>query len=221
LRGLLLQTDCVAAVLMMVMTKLTPRLLVAAYAQGFFPMDVDGQIEWFSPDPRAILPLEGFHASKTLLQTYRTGRFQIRLNTAFVEVVRRCGDREEGSWISKEIVRAYSELHRLGLAHSVEAWQNDTLAGGLYGVAIGGAFFGESMFHHERDASKVALVALVKRMRDRGFALLDVQWTTTHLVQFGAVEIPRDAYLERLAAALRLPCRIVDRGQRSTSGTFP
>lgn len=194
------------------MTELTPELLVAAYARGIFPMDVDGEIEWFSPDPRAIIPLDAFHASKTLWQTYRSGLFEIRVDTSFLEVMRLCGDRPEGTWISEEMMEAYAGLHRLGLAHSVESWQEERLAGGLYGVTIGGAFFGESMFHRARDASKVALVALVTRMRDRGFALLDVQCMTEHLRRFGAVEIPRAEYLEQLAVAIRLPRRLVNGG---------
>ena len=192
------------------MTELTPELLVAAYSQGWFPMDVEGEIGWFSPDPRATIPLEGFHASNTLRQTYRSGSFDIRIDTAFVEVARSCGERPEGTWISEEIIEAYTRLHQLGIAHSVESWQKGKLAGGLYGVAIGGTFFGESMFHRVRDASKVALVALVERLRDRGFILLDVQWMTEHLQQFGATEIPRDEYLRCLASAIKLPCRFAD-----------
>ncbi|NLE61280.1 MAG: leucyl/phenylalanyl-tRNA--protein transferase [Planctomycetes bacterium] len=201
---------------------LTPQVLVAAYANGIFPMDVEGEIQWFSPDPRAIIPLDAFSASKTCLQTYRSGRFEIRINTAFEEVMRGCSDRREGTWISEEIVRAYCRLHELGLAHSVESWRTPDgptgvgmrpageLAGGLYGVAIGGAFCGESMFSRQRDASKVALVALVERMRSRGFTLLDVQFTTPHLQRFGAVEISRDEYLERLKDALAVKTSFVD-----------
>jgi len=183
---------------------LTPDVLVAAYASGIFPMDVDGEICWFSPDPRAIIPLEGFHASKTLMQTYRQGRFEIRIDTAFKPVIRGCADRGDGTWISEEIVGAYVQLHREGLAHSVEAWRGGELAGGLYGVALGGAFFGESMFSRQRDASKVALVALVERLRAGGFVLLDIQFMTGHLARFGAVEIPRADYLRRLEAALEV-----------------
>ncbi|MBI4580769.1 MAG: leucyl/phenylalanyl-tRNA--protein transferase [Planctomycetes bacterium] len=182
---------------------LTPELLVAAYANGVFPMDVDGEIQWFSPDPRAIIPLDGFHASKTLMQTCRQGKYEVRVDAAFEEVIRACADREDGTWISEEIVDAYTRLHRLGLAHSVETWRGDELAGGLYGVALGGAFFGESMFSRQRDASKVALVALVDRLRDGGFKLLDIQFLTDHLARFGAMEIPRPDYLARLEAALR------------------
>lgn len=189
---------------------LTPEVLVSAYAHGIFPMAVDGRIEWFSPDPRAILPLDTFRISKNLGRRCRHGRFQIRLNTCFEQVMRACGDREEGTWISDEMVEAYVRLHELGLAHSVETWQEGELAGGLYGVALGGAFFGESMFHRRTDASKVALVALVERMRERGFLLLDVQFSTPHLQQFGIVEIPRREYLDRLAVALEADARFVD-----------
>ncbi|MFH1420238.1 MAG: leucyl/phenylalanyl-tRNA--protein transferase [Planctomycetota bacterium] len=194
--------------------KLTAELLVSAYVQGVFPMDVEGEIQWFSPDPRAVIPLEQFSISKTLAQLCRQRLFEIRINTAFPEVMDRCANREEGTWISRKIIDAYCNLHRLGLAHSVEAWREGRLAGGLYGIALGGAFFGESMFFRIRDASKVALVALVDRMRARGFALLDVQFRTRHLQRFGAVEIPREEYLRRLAAALKLTCRFDDRQQR-------
>jgi leucyl/phenylalanyl-tRNA--protein transferase len=189
---------------------LTPEVLVAAYASGIFPMDVDGELCWFSPDPRTIIPLDSFHASKTLMQTYRQGRFEMRIDTAFEAVMRGCGHRDEGTWISEEIVEAYCQLHELGAAHSVETWRNGELAGGLYGVALGGAFFGESMFSRQRDASKVALVALVQRMRERGFTLLDVQFTTEHLARFGAIEIPREEYLARLATSLQAHVHFVD-----------
>lgn len=195
------------------MEPLRPDILISAYAQGIFPMDVEGEIQWFSPDPRAILPLEGFRASKTLMQTVRRGRFEIRLDTRFREVMEACGDRPEGTWITPELVEAYHWLHRLGLAHSVESWREGRLVGGLYGVALGGAFFGESMFHRERDASKVALVALVRRLKTRGYVLLDVQFLTPHLKRFGAVEIPRAAYLRRLAAALEIKCTFEDPGE--------
>lgn len=189
---------------------LTPDVLVAAYSNGIFPMDVDGTIQWFSPDPRAIIDLDEFHVSKTLAQRCRQGRFEIRIDTRFEEVMRGCADRPEGTWISEEIVGAYVRLHRLGLAHSVESWQAGELAGGLYGVALGGAFFGESMFSRRADASKVALVALVERMRERGFMLLDVQFMTGHLARFGAREIPREEYLERLETALGIETSLVD-----------
>lgn len=168
-------------------------------------MDVEGVVRWFSPDPRAVIPLESFHVPKTLAQTHRRARFDIRVNTAFAQVMRLCAERAEGTWISEEIIDAYVELHRLRLAHSVEAWEDRNLAGGLYGVSLGGAFFGESMFHRVRDAGKVALLALVQRLRQRGFVLLDIQFMTEHLRQSGAVEIPRREYIRRLNAAIMLP----------------
>ena len=189
---------------------LTPELLVAAYANGIFPMDVDGQIQWFSPNPRTIIPLDAFRSPRNIRQRYRNRHFEIRIDTCFEEVIRACADRRDGTWISDEIVAAYTELHRLGLAHSVESWHQDELAGGLYGVALGGAFFGESMFYRQTDASKVALVALVERLKARGFVLLDVQFSTPHLERFGAVDIRRDEYLERLAEALKLAVTFID-----------
>ena len=185
-----------------------PALLVRAYREGIFPMALDdGEIGWFSPDPRGIIPLDAFHVPSRLARVVRSGRFEIRVDTAFEQVMRACAAaRSEGTWISDEIVDSYAALHRLGLAHSVEAWRSGALVGGLYGVHLGGAFFGESMFHRETDASRVALVALVDRLTRRGFTLLDTQWTTPHLEQFGAVDIPRREYLERLAAALAKAC---------------
>jgi leucyl/phenylalanyl-tRNA--protein transferase len=183
-------------------------LLVSAYASGWFPMAVgDGSIRWFSPDPRGIIPLDSFHVPKRLARVIRSGTFQIEINRDFDAVIRGCAEvprdtEDPGTWIDQEIYESYCALHRAGIAHSVEAWQEGRLAGGLYGVAIGGAFFGESMFHHVRDASKVALAALVGRLRERGFTLLDTQWTTEHLEQFGAIEIPRRRYLALLAAAM-------------------
>lgn len=190
--------------------RLTPDILVSAYAQGIFPMDVEGRIRWFSPDPRAILPMDTFHVSDTLRRLCNQGKFEIRVNERFREVMKACAERDEGTWISGEIVRSYTQLHKLGLAHSVEAYCGGELAGGLYGVALGGAFFGESMFHRVRDASKVALVHLVRRMLDRGYVLLDVQFTTSHLVRFGVEEIARAEYLRRLKRALELGCRFAD-----------
>lgn len=188
---------------------LTPDVLVAAYANGIFPMDVDGTVQWFSPDPRAIIDLDAFHISKNLGRLYRSGRFEVRIDTCFDEVIRQCAARGEETWISDEIIEAYTRLHELGVAHSVEAWQAGELAGGLYGVALRGAFFGESMFHRRPNASKVALVGLVERMRERGFALLDVQFLTAHLERFGAKEIPRETYLKRLEAALAIDTSFV------------
>ena len=185
-------------------------LLVSAYTSGWFPMAVDdGEIRWYSPDPRGIIPLDRFHVPSRLGRVIRAGTFQIELNRAFDAVIRACAetdrrDGDPGTWIDREIIDSYVELHRLGFAHSVEAWQNGRLVGGLYGVALGGAFFGESMFHSKTDASKVALAALVEHLRARGFQLLDIQWVTPHLEQFGAVEIPRPTYLEMLEEAIAL-----------------
>jgi leucyl/phenylalanyl-tRNA--protein transferase len=171
-----------------------------------------GEIRWFSPDPRGILPLDTFHISTRLARVLRSGRFEVRIDTAFGDVIRACAeaerDREDpGTWISEDIIDSYVALHQAGAAHSVEAWRDGRLAGGLYGVSLRGAFFGESMFHRETDASKVALVGLVDRLRARGFELLDTQWVTPHLEQFGAIEIPRDEYLARLHAALEVEAR--------------
>lgn len=193
---------------------LTPELLLHAYGLGAFPMadpDAGDRIGWYAPDPRAVLPLDAFHVPKTLAKTVRQQRFRVTANQAFEAVVRACAAPARGretTWISDEIVRAYGELHHLGFAHSVECWTEGAggarLAGGLYGVALGGAFFGESMMHRERDASKVALVHLVRRLRARGFVLLDTQMTTPHLARFGVVEVPRAEYERRLADALRV-----------------
>jgi leucyl/phenylalanyl-tRNA---protein transferase len=192
---------------------LSAALLVGAYEAGLFPMALeDGEIGWFSPDPRAIVPLDGFHVARRLGRVVRSGRFSVTINTAFRRVMEACAsDRDEGTWISAEILGAYCELHELRLAHSVEVWLDEDLAGGLYGVSLGGAFFGESMFHRVTDASKVALVSLVTRLRTLGFVLLDTQWTTPFLETFGALEIPREDYLERLAHAITLDCRFDDR----------
>jgi leucyl/phenylalanyl-tRNA--protein transferase len=189
-------------------TVIDTSLLISAYAQGIFPMSLeDGDIGWFSPDPRGIVPLDGFVVSRRLARVVRQQKFEIVIDRGFEAVMRACADdREDGTWISEEIIDSYVALHRRGLAHSVEAWQDGALVGGLYGVHLGGAFFGESMFHRVTDASKVGLVALVDRLQARGFSLLDTQWTTPHLEQFGAIEIPRDEYLIRLAAALARRC---------------
>ena len=186
-------------------------LLISAYATGWFPMAVERGIRWFSPDPRGIFPLDGLRVSKRLARTVRQGRLRIEVDRAFVEVMRACAAAERdpddpGTWISEEIIESYTALHAHGIAHSVEAWDGDRLVGGLYGVALRGAFFGESMFHRENDASKVALVALVERLRSRGYALLDTQWTTPHLESLGAIDIPRKEYLRRLERAMALDC---------------
>ena len=188
--------------------RLTPELLLQAYRAGIFPMAErrdDPNLFWVSPDARGILPLDAFHLPKRLARTVRSDRFTVKVDTAFAEVMMLCAepgpDRKE-SWINDEILSLYTALHRLGHAHSVECWRDGVLVGGLYGVKIGAAFFGESMFSRERDASKVALAHLVARLKVGGFQLLDAQFITSHLAQFGAIEIPRHAYLALLAAAL-------------------
>jgi leucyl/phenylalanyl-tRNA---protein transferase len=185
-------------------------LLLAAYASGWFPMaDEEGVISWYSPDPRGIMPIETFHVPSRLERVVRKGALQVEIDTAFEEVMRACAEAERepgdtGTWISEEIIESYCALHAQGCAHSIEVRQNGLLVGGLYGVALGGAFFGESMFHRATDASKVALVALVERLRSHGFLLLDTQWVTAHLQQFGAIEIPRPQYLRLLEQSLKL-----------------
>ena len=181
-----------------------PEILLQGYRLGVFPMAMDdGSIEWFSPDPRGILPLDRFHVPHGLARVLRKRAFEVRIDTAFTEVMHRCADREE-TWINGEIIASYTRLHRLGYAHSVETWKDGKLAGGLYGVALGGAFFGESMFHEVTDASKVALAALVERMRANRFILLDMQWLTPHLATFGGTEISRRQYMHLLGRAMAL-----------------
>ena len=188
---------------------LAPGTLLAAYRHGIFPMPEHGvrpPMHWFSPVDRGIVPLDGLVVSRSLRRSCRD--FELRVDTAFDAVVAACGDpSREAGWITREVAAAYGELHRLGWAHSVEAWRDGRLAGGLYGVGIGGLFAGESMFHRARDASKVALVGLVELLTADGVAdrLLDVQWVTPHLASLGAVEVPRAAYLQRLERALALP----------------
>jgi leucyl/phenylalanyl-tRNA--protein transferase len=186
--------------------------LLMAYRRGLFPMRLRarGPVGWWSPDPRGVIPLDGLLVSRSLRRSCR--RFDVRIDTAFEQVVRGCADpsRPHG-WIDEQFVAAYSELHRLGWAHSIETWAVDspsgtgTLVGGLYGLSIGGFFAAESKFHRARDASKVALVALVDQLRAGGATLLDVQWTTPHLESLGAVDVPRSEYLERLAVAVAAP----------------
>jgi len=167
-----------------------------------------GDIGWFSPDPRGILPLDTFHVPSRLARVIRQGQFDVTVDRAFEAVMRACAERpDEGTWISDEILQSYVAIHRLGLAHSVEVRLDGALVGGLYGVHLGGAFFGESMFHRVTDASKVALAGLVDRLRSAGFRLLDVQWVTPHLARFGAIELPRSDYLARLKAAVDRDCR--------------
>jgi len=190
-------------------------LLLAAYASGWFPMaDEAGIISWYSPDPHGVMPLDTFHVPSRLQRTLRRSGLQVRIDAAFNDVMHACAEAERegedgGTWISDEIIASYTALHTLGHAHSVEVRDGDRLVGGLYGVALGGAFFGESMFHTVTDASKIALVALIERLRARGFTLLDTQWVTPHLEQFGAIEIPRPAYLSQLEASLALEVNFV------------
>ena len=185
--------------------RLTPELLEWCYRSGAFPMaDPYGGIELYRSDPRAVLELDALHVPKSLARVIRAGRYKVRLNEDFEGVIRGCAHREE-TWINGEIVRAFISLHRAGKAHSIEAYDGDgNLAGGLYGVALGGAFMGESMFTRARDASKVCFVYLVERLRERGYTLLDCQIQNDHLKRFGVAEIPEREYLKRLAAALRL-----------------
>jgi leucyl/phenylalanyl-tRNA--protein transferase len=190
---------------------LAPELLLMAYRQGIFPMavDEDGTIGWFAPDPRAIIPLDSrFHIPHGLRRTLKKNLFTVTFDRNFEAVMRACATlHKDGNWISEEIIQSYTQLYRQGCAHSVETRLDGELVGGLYGVHIGGAFFGESMFHRATDASKVALVALVERLRAGKFALLDTQWLTPHLAQFGTYEITRGQYLRRLHAAVALDCR--------------
>jgi leucyl/phenylalanyl-tRNA--protein transferase len=192
-----------------VSAELTPELLLRAYAIGIFPMSEgadDPDLFWVDPERRGILPLEAFHVPRRLKKTIRRGTFEIRSDTDFEGVMRGCAEENPGrpsTWINASILRLYRALHERGHAHSVEAWHDGVLVGGLYGVSLGAAFFGESMFSRAPDASKVALVHLVARLVAGGFKLLDTQFVTAHLAQFGAIEIPRAAYRRRLAAALR------------------
>lgn len=188
---------------------LSPEILLRAYQAGIFPMAEsadDPELFWVDPERRGILPLDGFHLSRRLRRVVRQGRFEVRADSDFAGTLAACAeatDKRPNTWINDEIVRLYTGLFALGAAHSVECWQGDRLVGGLYGVSIGGAFFGESMFSRIADASKVALVHLVARLRAGGFRLLDLQFVTPHLAQFGAIEVPRAQYHRLLADALR------------------
>jgi leucyl/phenylalanyl-tRNA--protein transferase len=187
-----------------IVAMIAPEVLLQGYRLGVFPMAMDdGSIEWFSPDPRGILPLDLFHVPHALQRVVAKGTFEIRINTSFADVMQACAERDE-TWINEEIIASYTELHEMGCAHSVEAWQDGELAGGLYGVSIGGAFFGESMFHRVTDASKVALCALIDRLRAQKFMLLDTQWLTPHLARFGGIEISRRQYMYLLTRAVAL-----------------
>lgn len=186
--------------------QLSADLLVYTYSQGIFPMvHDDGEIYWYDPDPRAIIPLDSFHIPRSLQRTIRQGKYQVKFDTAFRQVMEQCaapGPGREETWIDDRLVDAYENLHNLGIAHCVESWRDGKLVGGLYGVAIGGLFAGESMFALARDASKVALVHLVRRLNQQGFVLLDTQFMTDHLRRFGTVEISSEEYKSRLAVAL-------------------
>jgi leucyl/phenylalanyl-tRNA--protein transferase len=191
-------------------------LLLRAYARGIFPMadPRTGAIDYYSPDPRAVIPLETFHVPKSVARVVKAGAFDVQSDSDFEAVIRACSESRPGrseTWLNERLIRAYLELHRTGFAHSVEAWRDGKLVGGLYGVHLGGAFFGESMFSRPesggRDSSKVCLVELVERLRAGRFQLLDTQFKTAHLARFGCVEIPRDEYLERLEEALQRRAR--------------
>jgi leucyl/phenylalanyl-tRNA--protein transferase len=189
-------------------------LLLNAYSQGLFPMaDDDGSIYWYDPDPRAVMPLDNFHTSRSLARRIRKGGFEVKFDTAFTEVMLACAEpvpgcsEREKTWISAEFIEVYSQLHYLGFAHSVETWVDDELVGGLYGVSLRGLFAGESMFSRATDSSKIALVYLIERLRQGDFCLLDIQFMTPHLKQFGAIEISRAEYQSRLAHALTIDAR--------------
>lgn len=196
------------------MMDLTPELLLRAYALGLFPM-AEGReaqgLRWMDPARRGIFPLEGFHISRSLARRLRRGDFKVSVDQDFVGVMAACAARPE-TWINAEILSLYQALHGQGHAHSLEVWRNGALIGGVYGVAIGAAFFGESMFSRERDASKIALAWLVHRLRAGGFRLFDTQYLTPHLASLGAVEIARADYRRRLATALRLPASFMPKG---------
>ena len=192
------------------MAILEPQLLISAYCQGYFPMGMEnGEIRWFLPESRGILPVQDFHVPGRFERYLKNHPFEVRWNTAFGEVMRGCADRPE-TWITNDIVDSYQTLHELGYAHSSEVWREGRLVGGVYGVAIGGAFFGESMFSRETQASKVALVSLQRRLKERGFILHDTQWTTPHLASFGGHEIPCAHYLRLLQRAIRSRVSFMD-----------
>ncbi len=189
---------------------LSPEVLLDAYRHGIFPWpsDEEGPLPWCSPDPRALLPLDGFRVSRRLQRTLRSGKFAITSDQSFGAVLEGCANgpgREGGSWLTGEMQAAYTTMHRLGHAHSVETWHDGELAGGVYGIAIGGLFAAESMFYRVRDASKVALASLVAHLNQRGYALLDIQQWTPHTGRLGAIELSREEFLSRLAAAVELP----------------
>ncbi|MDG6094978.1 leucyl/phenylalanyl-tRNA--protein transferase [Acetobacter sp. AN02] len=191
---------------------LTPALMLSAYAAGLFPMashEDPEELDWYDPDPRGVIPLDDFHLPRRLRRTVLSGRFRVTADTAFRDVMLGCAapaPGRESTWINTEIIRLFTELHEKGFGHSIEVWKDDELAGGLYGVALGGAFFGESMFSRTTDASRTALVHLTARLRLCGFILLDTQFGTEHLSRFGGVEIPRSHYKAMLEKAVNMPC---------------
>lgn len=189
------------------MQRLTPELIVAAYAEGMFPMGLSARssvVRWMEPEARGLIPLDGFHVSRSLRRTRARGDFRFTADAAFGQVVAACADRPE-TWINPPIARVFAELHAMGLAHSVEVWEGGRLAGGVYGLALGGAFFAESMVSGRTDGSKLALAELVARLRAGGYALLDTQYLTPHLASLGGIEVSRAVYRRMLAAALALP----------------
>jgi leucyl/phenylalanyl-tRNA---protein transferase len=189
---------------------LRPDRLLQAYRNGIFPWYDEGDpICWWSPDPRAIFEIGGLHVSRRLARTVARGRYEVTVNKDFAGVIRGCANRGEGTWITPAMIMAYERLHDLGHAHSLEVWMAGALAGGIYGVTLGGFFAGESMFSRKRDASKIALVHLMERLEQRQFALFDTQMLTDHTARLGAMEIPRATYLDRLQNALRLPVRFI------------
>ncbi len=197
------------------MNQLTADDLVYGYVNGIFPMaDADGTLYWYSPDPRAIIPIDTYRPAKSLRPVLNKRQFEIRIDYDFEGVMQQCAaprPQEEGTWISKNIIKAYTDLHHLGMAHSVEAYQHGQLVGGLYGVSIGAAFFGESMFHTVSNASKVAFHALIELLRERNFRLLDTQFMNDNVRRFGAVEIPKLEYVGRLRQAIAMKTRFTER----------
>ena len=194
---------------------LSPERLLLAYRSGIFPWFEEGlPVLWWSPDPRAVLELDALHISRRLQRTYRREPFHLSINQSFQQVMHGCAEgRQEGTWITESMVDAYTELHRRGFAHSVEAWHGSQLVGGIYGVSIGGFFAGESMFHRKRDASKIALIYLVDHLRSRGFSLFDLQILNDHTARLGAREISRDEYLGRLERTIELPIQFAERSE--------
>jgi len=184
------------------MERIPPHVLLGAYTEGVFPMAEEGEIYWFSPLMRGVIPLDDrFHIPRGLRKSLRKDPYKVKMNTAFREVMEGCGERKE-TWIDPIIIESYCELHKLGYGYSFESWDDEGLQGGLYGIAIGNAFFGESMFSRKTDASKIALAYLVEWLRLNDYMLLDTQWMTDHLRQFGGIEVPREEYLKLLAEAL-------------------